>query len=203
MITKPVAASRRSLLILTLCIPMTEAALAQFAVHPSTGTSARPQVVMSTKGGLQAIERRFIERAAMSGLAEIEMGRMAQQKAFSGSVKQYAQGLANDHTDANQKLEQLATAKRVVLPDQPSPKQQNDMKMLQSLAGPEFDRQYMSHMVDEHEKNIFEFDQISSNGQDPELKAYAVSTLSILRQHLQDAQQVRNTLNAERQSLFR
>ncbi|MES2887219.1 MAG: DUF4142 domain-containing protein [Pseudomonadota bacterium] len=201
MSTPPFPSLRQSLLVLTLCLPAADLVLAQSGTHPSTGTSARPQDGIGKKReGLQAMERRFIEQAAMSGMAEVELGKLAQQKAANAAVKQYGQAMASEHTNANLQLKQLATSKGVVVPDQPSPKQQNDMKMLQTLSGPEFDRQYMAHMVSDHEKTIADFDRLSRDGQDLELKAYAASTLPTLRKHLQHAQQVRDAVSAERQS---
>ncbi len=59
--------------------------------------------------------QQFIRKAAMGGHMEVEMGQLAQQKGQSSEVKNLGSTLVRDHTQANQKLEQLASSKNITL----------------------------------------------------------------------------------------
>jgi len=71
-----------------------------------------------------------------------------------------------------------------------------DADQLSGLKGAEFDRAYMTHMVDDHEKDVKAFEQESQSGQDPEVKAWAAKQLPTLREHLSQAKSVRDRLSA-------
>jgi putative membrane protein len=71
-----------------------------------------------------------------------------------------------------------------------------DADQLAGLKGVEFDRAYMTHMVDDHEKDVKAFEQESQSGQDPEVKAWAAKQLPTLREHLSQAKSVRDRLPA-------
>jgi len=59
--------------------------------------------------------QQFIRKAAMGGQMEVEMGQLAQQKGQSSEVKNLGSTLVRDHTQANQKLQQLASTRNITL----------------------------------------------------------------------------------------
>jgi len=73
-----------------------------------------------------------------------------------------------------------------------------DADQLSGLKGAEFDRAYMAHMVEDHEKDVKAFEQESQSGQDPEVKAWAAKQLPTLREHLSQAKSVRDRLTASK-----
>src|SRR5262245_56257753 len=48
--------------------------------------------------GASASDRDFVDKAASSGMAEVELGKMALDRATSNEVKQFAQMMVRDHT---------------------------------------------------------------------------------------------------------
>lgn len=64
------------------------------------------------------------------------------------------------------------------------------MQKLQKLSGAEFDREYMKHMVADHEKTVSDFKKQAGSGKDPELKGFAAKTLPTLQEHLDMAQKL-------------
>ena len=44
---------------------------------------------------------------------------------------------------------------------------------LSKLSGKDFDKEYISDMVDDHEKDVKEFEKASKDAKDPDLKAWA------------------------------
>jgi predicted outer membrane protein len=58
-----------------------------------------------------ADDAEFLRKAYEGGLAEIELGRLAEQKAKSDQVKEYAQKMVEEHTTANQMIASLLADK--------------------------------------------------------------------------------------------
>ena len=73
-------------------------------------------------------------------------------------------------------------------PTGPDSKHQKDLDRLGKLSGAEFDKAYMSHMVDDHKKDVSAFKKESTGGKDADLKGFASKTLPTLQEHLQLAQ---------------
>ena len=140
--------------------------------------------VAAAQSTIPAADRAFAEKAAMGGAAEVQSGRMAEQKGMNPQVKQFGARMAQDHAKAGDELKQIAAGKGLTLPQAPSPEDKREMDKLDKLAGADFDRAYMSHMVADHKKDIAEFEKEASAGQDPEIKAFAAKTLPTLREHL-------------------
>src|SRR5438046_7026307 len=88
-------------------------------------------------------EAKFVEAAAVDGQAEVELGKLAQQKALHEEVKQFADRIVADHSKANEELRALADAKGIAVSGSLDRKHQKEMQRLQALLGPDFDRAYM------------------------------------------------------------
>ena len=133
-------------------------------------------------------DRNFIEEAAQGGMAEVEHGKLAEQRATSPQVKQFAQRMVQDHTKAGDELKAIASARGVTPPATMDRKHQRAMEKLGKLSGAEFDREYMKHMVDAHKQTVSLFEKQAKSGKDGDLKSYAIKTLPTLKDHLAQAQ---------------
>jgi putative membrane protein len=158
------------------------------AVAPSTGSSATSNAMGSNNATAKASsvssgDRKFMEKAAQGGMAEVQLGKLAADKASNDQVKQFGQRMVDDHSKANDQLKQLATSKGVNLPTELDRSAQREMDKLQKLSGADFDREYMNHMVSDHKKDIGEF-KSAAKSKDADVKQFASSTLPTLEQHL-------------------
>ena len=63
-----------------------------------------------------AADRQFVEKAAVGGMTEVELGNLAQSNAASDQVKQFGARMAQDHGKANDELKQVATTKGIDVP---------------------------------------------------------------------------------------
>jgi len=129
----------------------------------------------------------FVMDAAMGGLMEVELGRIAAQKGMSDAVKQFGQRMVDDHSKANEELMSLASSKGMTLPTALDEKHQKDVTKLSAMSGAEFDRAYSRMMLSDHNKDVKEFEKQSTKGGDADLKAFASKTLPTLQEHLQMA----------------
>lgn len=127
----------------------------------------------------------FAMKAANGGMMEVELGRMAQEKGTSQDVKEFGAMMVADHSKANEELKTLATAKNITLPATLGEDMQEDVNELAKLSGKEFDKKYVSMMVDDHKEDIDAFKKAADgNNIDPDIKAFAAKTLPTLQQHM-------------------
>lgn len=157
--------------------------------------SAVPQSDQTTTNQTNSVQRtapisdqQFVTEATQSGLAEIALGQLAQQKGASAQVKQYGQQMITDHTQANSQLKTLATKKGLTVPTAPNAQQKATRDRLAGLSGSAFDRAYMQQMEQDHAKAVALFQRESAQGQDSNLKQWASTTLPKLQNHLAMAQ---------------
>ncbi len=141
-------------------------------------------------------DREFMMKAAIGGMEEVELGRLATQKAASPDVKQFGQRMVDDHSKANSELMGLAARKAVSLPTALDKQHQDDVDKLSKLSGAAFDREYMSMMVKDHQEDVAEFEREAASGADTDVKQWAERTLPTLRQHLQMAQETAGKVGA-------
>jgi putative membrane protein len=144
--------------------------------------------VVPTRADLNNADRSFIEQAASGGMAEIQAAQLAQQRSNSPQVKQFANRVIADHTQANSELQQIAQDQNVTLPEQPSAKDASAYRRLIGLTGTAFDQAYAQAEVSDHQQDIALFRKEAQSGQDPTVKSFAQKTLPLLVQHLQLAQ---------------
>ena len=130
----------------------------------------------------------FVLDAAKGGMAEVELGQLAADKASSDDVKKFGQRMVTDHSKANDELKTLAQSKNITLPTAIDAKDKATHDRLAKLSGPAFDRAYMAHMVTDHRKDVNEFKKETTAGKDPDVKSWASKTLPTLEEHLKMAQ---------------
>ncbi|MFL6216592.1 MAG: DUF4142 domain-containing protein [Blastocatellia bacterium] len=150
----------------------------------------------ANSNGVSSGDRDFMTKAAIGGLEEVQLGRMAAQKGTSNDVKQFGQRMVDDHSRANSELMSLAAQKNVTLPTALDQQHQDDVDRLTKLSGAAFDREYMTMMVKDHTEDVSEFQRESASGSDTDVKAWAGRTVPTLQQHLQMAQETATKVGA-------
>jgi len=160
-------------------------AVAQSNTNNSNSTNA-----MGTAKHMTASERMFIRKAAEGGKAEVELGKLAQEKAASPEVKQFGERMVNDHSKANDQLKEVAQKEGVTLPTKLDAKDAATKARLEKLSGEAFDRAYMKDMVADHAKDVREFKNEAKNGKDPDVKSFAAQTAPTLEDHLKEAKNI-------------
>jgi putative membrane protein len=85
------------------------------------------------------------------GLQQLEM---AKDHAANAEVKQFAQMTIDDHTRASDQLKQIASANSIPQDAKIDDKHQKLMDKLSKLNGADFDKEYMSAVVDDHQDAV-------------------------------------------------
>ncbi|RAJ97839.1 putative membrane protein [Larkinella arboricola] len=136
----------------------------------------------------------FAIKAASGGLMEVELGKLAEQKAQSKQVKDFGAMMVADHSKANEELKTLAASKNISIPATLSEDHQKHVDDLSKLSGAEFDKEYVRLMVDDHKEDIDLFKEASFDAKDPDIKAFAGKTLPTLQKHYDAVKAIQSSL---------
>jgi putative membrane protein len=137
----------------------------------------------SSSSNVSQQDSNFVTIAAQSGLAEVQMGTLAEQKG-GASVKKIGARMVADHTKANTKLKEIAERLGVVVPASLSSADQETYTKLQGESGARFDSDYLAAQLTAHQQAISLFSQEAEQGKDAALRKFAARTLPVLKEHL-------------------
>lgn len=151
---------------------------------------ANSQMSPTKAGTVSAADRQFMDKAAQGGMAEVELGQLAQQNGQSQQVKDFGKRMVDDHSKANDQLKQLASQTGVTLPTGLNTKDEATKTRLSKLQGAAFDQAYMKDMVADHKMDVAEFKHESTAAKNPDLKNWVSQTLPTLESHLQEAEKI-------------
>ena len=174
---------------------------------PATGTTgAQPGTAMSppitldmaSKGQLSDGDYTLLAHHHNVNLMEIDMGKMAKERGSARAVKAYGTTLITDHTKADKQSQALAKKKGASLVDHALPagdetaraehdKAMATMERLRGLEGEEFDREFLTAMVEDHTKELAKVDAALATVTDPQLKAHLKKVRPTLKKHADKA----------------
>jgi len=147
-------------------------------------------VPLAISAAISSPDSSFYKDAAEGGIAEVEMGNLAQQKSTNPRVKSFGAMMVKDHSAANVKLKSIAAAKNIDLPTSSSIGEMASMTKLKALSGDTFDKSYIKGMIKDHQDDIAMFQKEAASGQDADAKTFAVATLPTLQAHLKAIQSI-------------
>ena len=163
------------------------ALLAASAAVAQTDTSKSRMGQTSSSTSLAKSDASFLKKAAAGGVEEVELGRLAADKASDPDVKKFGQRMVDDHSRANDELMKLAQQKGVAVPSALDAQGQKDKDKLSNLSGAQFDKAYMKMMVSDHKKDVAEFEKMSRTAKDSDVRNFASSKVPTLKEHLEMA----------------
>jgi len=139
----------------------------------------------------------FLREAALGGVAEVEMGELAEQRAQNPAIKDFGGRMVQDHGKANDRLMAIAKDLNETPPTTLDAQHRALHDRLEELNGLQFDEAYISGQVRDHEKTAQVFKQQAAAGQVPELKLFASEILPIVQQHLVMAQNLESEMRRQ------
>ena len=150
---------------------------------------------IAQKGDEASGDARFARQAAMGGMMEVELGRIAVQKSSNDKVKEFGQRMIDDHSKIGDELKGIAAKNNFNVPSQLDERHKAIVKGYANMAGTEFDRAYMRDMVSDHQTNIAEFQKEANNGMNADLKSWATTTLPMIQEHHRIAKEMESSLS--------
>jgi putative membrane protein len=171
--------------------------------EPTTGTSGNTA---------SAGDKDFVEDLGIAGMAEVELGRMAAERAASAEVKQFADMMVRDHSKAGDELKQVASKHSIPMPSALDSKHEELKTKLSNLKGAEFDREYMNAMVQGHQDVVDRLQtrasedrfgdnkgtvkpEGSDNPVEADINQWAAMALPTVRHHLDEAKRIKDDVD--------
>jgi len=176
------------------------------AMTVACGGGTRPdndndEAVVGTSGeGAPRGVERFVNDVVAGNTAEIELSRIAAERATNPEVKQFAQTMVREHSSAGDALKQVLTQHNIQVRSVMDEKHRDLSQELTRLQGAEFDHEYMAAMVDDHERmqNLLEGranERANNQPVENAVNQWAATTLPVVQHHLQMAQQLEDRLD--------
>lgn len=136
----------------------------------------------------------FVTKASEGGVAEVQAGKLAEQKSQSADIKAFAEMMVKDHTAANEQLTTLAKKLDLKVEDDATLVAKAKKEILE-LRDESFDKAYVNNQVKAHEDTVALFTKESQSSDNAELKAWATKTLPKLQAHLDQARALQAKYN--------
>jgi putative membrane protein len=155
----------------------------------STQTNGATEVASNAASALSPVDANFVAQANLGAPFQIASGRIAEKKAATAEIRDYAHLMVVSHIPVVDGLNSILQRKRIVAPPETLLQGAYDSMIasLKSDAGAAFDRDYVEGQVDYQKGNAALFRYEIQNGADPGLKEFAQRTLPKIEDHLQRA----------------
>jgi len=153
-----------------------------------TNVAKLPDNKDKTNKEAKIADETFVRAADQINMADMKLGKVAEENAKSDVVKEFGAQAVSDHSRMNKELRTITTKQGIALMDKLDPKHQELLDDLTKLKEVAFDKAYTKDMVAGHEKAIELFENEAKTGRDADVKAWAEKCLPTLREHLKLAQ---------------
>jgi putative membrane protein len=157
------------------------ATIALFAVFVADGIA----------GDKPSADMVFVKNAADGGMTEVELGKVAEKNGQRDDVKSFGSEMVKDHSKANDNLKAVASKMNALVPDRVSAAHQAKIDKMSKLSGDAFDKAYINDMVEDHEKDIAEFEKAKGEVSNEDLKKFIGETLPVMKHHLEMVKKLR------------
>ncbi len=117
-----------------------------------TGERATPPRSVESPQAEHADVQGFINDMTIAGFTEVQLGKVATERAASADVKAFGRMMVKDHSQAGDELKTVAAQMEVQQPAQLDQKHKDLIDKLSRLQGAEFDREYINAMVQGHQE---------------------------------------------------
>jgi len=145
-------------------------------------------------------DTKFILEAASSNLLEIRLGQLAQSKATNPAVKQFGQQMVTDHNNLENQLTTSISKSGTQFQPGMTKEDQQEVDRLGKVSGAEFERSYMTSMIQHHQEDIAKFQNEGQSVRSAEARQIVATGLPVLQQHLNMAIQVGNKVGVTTES---
>jgi putative membrane protein len=167
----------------------------------TSGMSGMNDTMSANSGKIGAEDKQFMKTAMEGDMAEIQLAQLAQQKASSDQVKQFAQRMITDHTRMDAQMKPMAQQFGVEAPTQLDAKHKAVEAKLQALSGDQFDQEYIKAMVADHSEDDQAFIREEAAASSPDLKSAVTQAEPTIAEHLRMAQQIQKSMKSKSSSM--
>ncbi len=142
-------------------------------------------------------EQAFVQSALQGGIAEVALGKLAAQKGTSADVRQFGEKMVQDHSQLNDRMEQVAQQIGVRSPKGLSKSDKKLEARLAALSCAQFDDAYIKAMLKDHKKDLSNFKSEADNASDAALRQVAQQGAQVIDGHLMLIEQIAKNHNVK------
>jgi putative membrane protein len=149
--------------------------------------TARTQSAKAIVPGLNPADAQFLKQASQGAIVQIELGKLALQKAGSLEVRNFGQRMVLDHTALGSQLQRIATDRGIAVQVDTDNAVRSIRDRLEKLSPDEFDKAYIATVVRNQRSDLVEFRKARKVAGDSDVKQFATSALPTLEEHIKEA----------------
>ncbi|WP_299705828.1 DUF4142 domain-containing protein [uncultured Pontibacter sp.] len=138
----------------------------------------------------------FVAEATSANMLHAQLGQLALERAVSPEVKEMAQDMSNGHNRVMEDLQHIAIEREFVVPTQLGNSHQKVYDEVSGETGIGFDLAYIKRTREEHNQLLKRYEDMAENAKVMEVKQFASKQLPLLRQHLQQAEELEDRLGS-------
>ena len=134
--------------------------------------------------GISPSAQDFVNQVALNEMLELEMSRLAEQRAGE-KIRKFAATMLEDHKQTSSQMKALVRggSVKVSFPAVLDRTRQFALDKIKELNGPDFDREFENIQIQIHESTVSLFERYGGDGDHPDLKSFAIRHLPHLQEH--------------------
>jgi putative membrane protein len=162
------------------------------SANAQTQSNVRPRAMHAAVQMRVLSADKFVQKAAMSDLFEVESSKLALQRSQNEDVQAFAQRMIDDHTQSTRKLTGLLQSASVgtTPPNNLDRAHQHMLQQLQNESAARFDRLYMRIQVKGHQDALKLQQGYGRHGDNDQLKSFASEAAPMVQDHLTQARRI-------------
>jgi predicted outer membrane protein len=138
----------------------------------------------------------FISEVDAGSVAEIRLAQLVDGRSKDSGIKRFAEKMTADHNQMRSEWAALASRNGLRLQTAMTPRHQEQLTRLDRLSGAEFDRAYMSTMVQNHQETVNLFRTRGRATQSEDVRQLVSRSLPSVEEHLRLAQETASRIGA-------
>jgi len=142
-------------------------------------------------------DEKYMIKTAHGLISEVALGEMAQKNAADERVKQFGKRMVDDHGKELANLKQLASQKKVTLPDAMDHGQKKEFDKLGKLSGKDFDKEYVKYEAKDHKQDVEDQGKEMKATSDPDLKKFATASYDTVSRHKESIDELHRALGGK------
>src|SRR5262249_54256725 len=135
----------------------------------------------------------FLIKISSCSNAVIENAKLADKRAGSAAVKEFAAALASDHQKCQDRLANVVKNRKIAIVTGLEQDKRAEHDRLSKLSGADFDREFLAWVIKTHKDGVAMFDNQVEKGQNAEIRSFAKENVATLRDHLKRAEELAKT----------
>jgi len=154
---------------------------------PTTTTSTTSSAIVNAN---VKSDNKFIREIAADNMLETELGQLAETKAQSSEVRQFAQRMVADHNKLQSDWMNMASRNGLTFKPSFGKNHRKKLQDLQKLSGKDFDRAYMTLMIQNHKDYVDYFQKEGRAAKSAPVRDLVSADLPTLQQQWSMAKQL-------------